>query len=144
MMKKILISVITAAIIALGGWVGKSIIDAMGDIKVASNNITTCIKSLDKLADRYEEMDDNYADLKNELIELRVRLEVSKLESMEASLTVVEYLEIHKKNTTVIPSTGGPKNRPLPKINSTSGGSFNDLKRKVLEQRKLVETLERP
>lgn len=141
---KIIASVITAAIITLAGWVGKSIITTMGDIKVASTNIANCTKSLDKLADRYDSMDEKYNSLQNNIVELKIRLEMSKLESMEYSLVLSEQLELLKKYTSKIPLSGSGNIFDVPPPKPTPAGDYEDLKYRVLEQRKIVESLEKP
>lgn len=122
-------------------WVAKSINEGISDIKVISTNLANTTNDLEKLATRYENMNEKYHKLENMMTELKIRLEVSKLENMEASLSLVESVEMLREYTAKIPLSKQHKSvKDLPP-KPTHDGAFKDYNHRIIEQRKLVDDL---
>lgn len=146
--KKIILPLIGMLAVTGIGWIAKSVNDSLYNIKTVSSNLAACTEDLEKMSERLEAVNNKYHKLHNNVTELKVRLEVTKLETMETSLMLKEQLEILKmyaNRMETISSSGMmseiPKHLPESLERPAPAPLPDDLENKVMEQRKLVESL---
>jgi len=142
--KKILIPTSIAVFIAVSSWVGKTLIQSMNDMASMTSNVEQCTKSIDKLSERCDKLSTKCEVLQNTLTELKVRLEVTKLESMESTLGMLERVEELRYKGPVIPSSSGGDNSDYPALYpSPTGADLNPkkLNNEIIEQKKLIKSI---
>lgn len=150
-MNKTIVSIITAVVLALGGGVGKLLLHLHSSNASLTKEVsvikgyqdTKSSEIVDSITNMEEKLEAKVDKLADKIVEMRIRMEMAKLEHLEASLTLSEKIVKLGRLGAEIPYTGMKIGPALVGEIPTSDRDIYMLKRKVTEQRTIVESLKK-